>query len=141
MLTCIFGTTHPSYCYMQTDGGTLSAAVLGQMSMRGEIFGLIPPNSISRRHSMCAEVIHPQDEVCYMLNAIVKLFQKSVQTRFLKLLGMLSTACKYRYQNIKKHSTLKNLVLEILVLYTNFNTCCLWKIYLLGDIKQTKIIS
>lgn len=51
-----------------------------------------------------------------MLNAIVKLFQKSVQTRFLKLLGMLSTACKYRYQNIKKHSTLKNLVLEILVL-------------------------
>lgn len=57
-----------------------------------------------------------------MLNAIVKLFQKSVHTRFLKLLGMLSTACKYRYQNIKKHSTLKNLVLEILVLYTNFNT-------------------
>lgn len=65
---------------------------------------------------MCAEVIHPWDEVCYMLNATVKLFQKSVQTRFLKLLGMLSTACKYRYQNIKKHSTLKNLVLEILVL-------------------------
>lgn len=49
---------------------------------------------------------------------------KSVQTRFLKLLGMLSTSCKYRYQNIihiKKHSTLKNLVLEILVLYTKFN--------------------
>lgn len=43
-----------------------------------------------------------------MLNAIVKLFQKSVQTRFLKLLGMLSTACKYRYQNIKKHSTFRN---------------------------------
>lgn len=124
MLTCIFGTTHPSYCYADGWRGTLSAAVLGQMSMRGEVFGLIPPNSISRRHSMCAEVIHPQDEVCYMLNAIVKLFQKSVQTRFLKLLGMLSTSCKYRQQNIihiKKHSTLKNLVLEILVLYTKFN--------------------
>lgn len=63
-----------------------------------------------------------------MLNAIVKLFQKSVQTRFLKLLGMLSTSCKYRYQNIihiKKHSTLKNLVLEILVLYTKFNNILL----------------
>lgn len=25
---------------------------------------------------MCAEVIHPKDEVCYMLYAIVQLFQK-----------------------------------------------------------------
>lgn len=108
---------------MQTDGGGPYRPVLGQMSMRGEVFGLIPPNSISRRLHVCWGDSSIGWGVLYAL-CNRSTISKSVQTRFLKLLGMLSTSCKYRYQNIihiKKHSTLKNLVLEILVLYTKFN--------------------
>lgn len=123
MLTCIFGTTHPSYCYADGWRGTLSAGV-GSTEYEGWGIWFNPPElDFQETLHVCGGDSSIGWGVLYAL-CNRSTISKSVQTRFLKLLGMLSTSCKYRYQNIihiKKHSTLKNLVLEILVLYTKFN--------------------
>lgn len=100
---------------MQTDGGTLSAGV-GLNEYKGWGIWFNPPElDFQETLHVCGGDSSKGWGVLYAL-CNRSTISKSVQTRFLKLLGtcMLSTKCKYRYQNIihiTKHSTIKNLVL------------------------------